>query len=107
MEDLLIGCVRRATNGPLLRRCAQVLDVCQHHIGGPAVELGILAAPLRRDVRGDPDIRDYVLVTRVLVDAQAPEHKEPVPVVELAGEAAELGAEARERKRVRRYVAQR
>lgn len=81
VEDLLVGGVGRAADGLLLRRRGQVLDVRQHDVGRPPVELGVLAAPQRRDVRRDPHVRDHVLLARVLVDAQAPEHEEPVSVV--------------------------
>lgn len=107
VEDLLVCRVGRAADGaPRGDLVApEVFDVGKHDVGGLAVELVILAAALCGNMRRDASVNDGVLLARVVVDAQAPDHEEAVARVQLPGQAPQLGVESRQGKGLRREVA--
>ena len=82
MEHLLICRVRRATDGAVVLRPGQVLDVAEDHVCRLAVILVVLPAALCRHVGGDAGVDGYVLLARVLVYAQAAQHEKAVAFVQ-------------------------
>lgn len=107
VEDLLVRRVCRTTDGTAVARPAEVLDVREHYVSWPALELAVLTAALRRHVRREPCIDGDVFLTRVLVYGHASNDKEAVAVVQLVGEPPELSVEGRQGESRSRDVAKR
>jgi hypothetical protein len=64
--------------------------VVKDHIGRFALELGILAATDRSDMRRDASVDDYVVFARVLRDRKTAQDLEAMSEVELFGDVSQL-----------------
>jgi hypothetical protein len=64
--------------------------VVKDHIGRFALELGILAATDRSDMRRDTSVDDYVVFARVLRDRKTAQDLEAMSEVELFGDVSQL-----------------
>jgi hypothetical protein len=64
--------------------------VVKDHIGRFALELGILTATDRSDMRRDASVDDYVVFARVLRDRKTAQDLEAMSEVELFGDVSQL-----------------
>lgn len=81
MEDLLVGSIGRTADGAIILRPGQIFDMAEDHISLLTVILVVLPAALSSNVRGNARVDDDVFLPGVVVDTQAANHEEPVPVV--------------------------
>lgn len=86
MENLLVRSVRRAPNHALThRRPTQVPDVRQYDVRRSSMNLGVLPAALRRDVRGDSSVDCNVVLAGVGFHAETADNEEAVSRVQFVG----------------------
>jgi hypothetical protein len=94
MENLLISRICWSTNFNLTFVCAlpksrsDIFDITQNDICTLAVQISVLTAPNRTNMRGYTSVDKDIFLARVLVDIQTAKNKEAVAKMQLVGETA-------------------